>query len=78
MFAATGEPQTLGEALKDARWCEAMSEEYNALMHSRTWNSVPSNPSKNIIDCKWVYRIKKRADGTIYRYKAGLVAKGFK
>jgi histone deacetylase 1/2 len=68
MFAATREPQTL----------EAMSEEYNALMHNRTWHLVPSNPSKNIIDCKWVYRIKKHADGTIDRYKARLVAKGFK
>ncbi|XP_071685400.1 uncharacterized protein [Lolium perenne] len=78
MFAATGEPQTLDEALKDARWCEAMSEEYNALLHNRTWHLVPSSPSKNIIDCKWVYRIKKHADGTIDRYKSRLVAKGFK
>jgi histone deacetylase 1/2 len=31
-----------------------------------------------VIDCKWVYKIKRRSDGTIDRYKARLVAKGFK
>jgi hypothetical protein len=32
----------------------------------------------NVIDCKWVYKIKRKSDGTIDRYKARLVAKGFK
>ena len=48
------------------------------LMQNRTWHLVPSSPHRNIVDCKWVFRIKKRADGSIDRYKARLVAKGFK
>ncbi|KAK1651004.1 hypothetical protein QYE76_068809 [Lolium multiflorum] len=73
-----GEPLTLTEALSDQNWCKAMKEEYNALLENKTWHLVPPNRSKNLIDCKWVYRIKKKADGSIDRYKARLVAKGFK
>ena len=53
-----------------------MDEEYGALMKNKTWHLVPSQRGKNIIDYKWVYRIKRKADGSIDRYKARLVAKG--
>jgi hypothetical protein len=38
---------------------------------------VPPQGKVNIIDSKWVYKIKKNADVTIDRYKVRLVAKGF-
>jgi histone deacetylase 1/2 len=78
LLTATGEPSTLGEALEDVRWREAMNYEYQALMDNKTCHLVPSSSACNIIDCKWVFCIKKNVDGTIDRYKAHIVTKGFK
>jgi histone deacetylase 1/2 len=77
MLSSTGEPYNLIEALADQNWRQAMEEEYNALIENKTWHLVPPSSNKNLIDCKWVYRIKKKVDGSIDRYKARLVAKGF-
>jgi hypothetical protein len=55
-----------------------MDEEFSALMKNKTWHLVPPHQGKNIIDCKWVYKIKRKADGSLDRYKARLVANGFK
>lgn len=73
-----GEPTSVDEALRDKRWVAAMDSEHQVLMKNKTWHLVPPSKGKNIIDCKWVYKIKRKADGTIDRYKACLVAKGFK
>jgi hypothetical protein len=78
LLTATGEPSNFTEALSHVDWKKAMDEEYDAPIENKTWHLVPSNSTRNLIDCKWVFRIKKHADGTIERYKARLVAKGFK
>jgi hypothetical protein len=55
-----------------------MDEEYAALLQNNTWHLVPPGSHRNIIDCKWVYRVNKNTDGTMDRYKARFVAKRFK
>ena len=77
-FTSSGEPQNLNEAFGDKHWKGAMDLEYSALMKNKTWHLVPPRKGTNIIDCKWVYKIKRKADGSLDRYKARLVAKGFK
>jgi hypothetical protein len=77
-FCSTGEPSNITEALSDSRWKAAMDEEYHALITNQTWHLIPSTHGQNVIDCKWVYKVKRKADGTVDRYKACLVAKGFK
>ena len=71
------EPTCVSQALKEPQWRAAMCDEVNALLKNGTWKLVSSQPKHNIIGCKWVFRIKRQSDGSIERYKACLVAKGF-
>jgi hypothetical protein len=77
-LATSGEPYSLQEALSTPHWKSAMDDEYRALMKNKTWRLVPPQSGRNLIDCKWVYKVKHKADGSIDRHKARLVAKGFK
>ena len=47
------------------------------LQKNDTWELVELPEGKNVICLKWVYRTKYNADGTIQKYKAHLVAKGY-
>ncbi|KAM1116115.1 hypothetical protein ACFX19_006777 [Malus domestica] len=71
------EPKTFKTASKVVEWQSAMQEEIDALHSQQTWSLVPLPRDKNLVGCKWVYRMKKNADGTVARYKARLVAKGY-
>ncbi|KAM2735330.1 hypothetical protein PS2_023163 [Malus domestica] len=70
-------PTTYLQASKHDHWTKAMSAEFQALQTTGTWTLVPPSPHQNIVGCKWVFRIKRKPDGSIDRYKARLVAKGF-
>ena len=71
------EPPTFHVASRFPHWVEAMDSEYNSLLKQNTWSLVPLPFGKNVVHCKWVYKIKRGSDGSIARYKARLVAKGF-
>ena len=58
-------------------WTTAMEEEIATLEENQTWELVPKPRDVKPISCKWVYKIKTRPDGSIERYKARLVARGF-
>jgi hypothetical protein len=78
--AAGGDPKSLREAQtrSDWRsWKEAMDRELSTLQQAGTWETVPCPTDKNVVDCKWVYRTKYSANGTIDKHKARLVARGF-
>lgn len=74
-------PETYKEACETddcAEWQKAMESELKSLKDNDVWTlcELPSN--KKALPCKWVFRIKRNPDGTIDKYKARLVVKGFK
>lgn len=72
------EPANHLDALADENWRAAMDCEYQALLKNRTWHLVPRPAHCNLIDCKWVFKLKYRADGSLDRHQARLVANLFK
>ncbi|WJZ82727.1 hypothetical protein VitviT2T_002461 [Vitis vinifera] len=54
-----------------------MREEMSALEKNKTWEVVEKSKEKNIVDCKWIFTLKYKADGFLERHKAGLVAKWY-
>ena len=46
-------------------------------MKNDVWDVVPRPKRKSIVTSKWIYKIKHVADGSIEKYKARLVARGF-
>jgi len=77
-----GEPRSYREATSpknpdSEHWIEAIQTELKSLQDHGTWELVPRPEGKHIVSCKWVWRIKIREDGSVERYKARLVARGF-
>jgi hypothetical protein len=61
----TVEPRNYQAAMSIPHWRAAMADEFQALLRNNTWRLVPPQSGINIIDSKWVFKVKKYADGTI-------------
>ena len=70
-------PSTYQETSSIPEWQLAMSEELAALDCPGTWDLVPLPSHAVPITSKWVFKVKRKSDGSIERYKARLVARGF-
>ena len=73
----THEPLVFNDANRYEAWHNVMRKEIQALRTNKTSSLVPFHPFMNVVGSRWVYKIKRRSDGSIERYKAHLVARGF-
>ena len=74
------EPTTIREALSSSdkeQWKQALDNEYSAHIKNNTWTLGNLPEGRKAIDCRWVFKVKYNADGSVERHKARLVAKGY-
>ena len=41
------------------------------------WEVVTRLVRKSVVGCRWIYKVKQVADGSVEKYKARFVARGF-
>ncbi|GLI65657.1 hypothetical protein VaNZ11_009257 [Volvox africanus] len=73
-------PRTYDEAMASSAsqmWKQAMDEEVACLRANQVWTLEELPKGVRSLPVKWVFTIKRDANGKIVRYKAHLVAKGF-
>ena len=79
-MAVFDEPLSYAEARRGPeweKWKESIEEELEGLSKQRTWSVVDIPEGANLMKTKWVFKKKKTKEGTIERYRACLVCKGY-
>jgi Reverse transcriptase (RNA-dependent DNA polymerase)/gag-polypeptide of LTR copia-type len=74
-------PMTYEDAVSDPThgnsWENAIHDEIDALVANKTWQEEKAPRGANLVSTKWVFTTKTNADGSLERFKARLVARGF-
>jgi hypothetical protein len=59
------------------KWHKAALDEIQSLVENGTFELVQLPPGHKAIGSRWVFKVKKNADGTIERLKGRVVAQGY-
>ena len=75
------EPQSFEEAISTPKapfWKEAVNSEIESILQNHTWELVDLPPGCKPLGYKWIFKRKLNADGSIDKYNARLIVKGYK
>ena len=75
------EPQSFKEAISTPKapfWKEAVNSEIESILQNHTWELVDLPRGCKPLGYKWIFKRKLKADGSIDKYKARPVVKGYK
>ncbi|WCJ28653.1 Retrovirus-related Pol polyprotein from transposon RE1 [Euphorbia peplus] len=76
-LAKIPEPSNYYTASKNPNWVTAMDKELQALEGNDTWVVTDLPEGKKAITSRWLFKVKYNADGSLDKYKARLVARGY-
>jgi hypothetical protein len=71
------DPTCFEESIQKKEWVDAMTKEYQSIIKNDVWEIVPRPKNKDVVSFKWIFKIKHVVDGSIEKYKARFVARGF-
>lgn len=71
------EPANYKQAAKDENWKKAVKNEMESIESNNTWELTTLPPGQKVVGLKWIFKLKKNAEGKIVKHKARLVAKGY-
>jgi hypothetical protein len=71
------EPTCFEESIQRKEWADSITEEYQSIMKNEVWEIVPRPKNKYVVSSRWLFKIKHVVDGSIEKYKARFVIRGF-
>lgn len=80
-YVVESEPKTYQEAVTSSegpQWKEAIKNEVESILQNHTWELVDLPPGSKPLGYRWIFKRKMKPDGSIDKYKARLVIKGYR
>ena len=71
------DPSSFKEVVEKPIWVDAMVEEYEYIVNNSVWEVVLRLADKLVVGSRWIFKVKAATNGSIEKYKAKFVAKGY-